>query len=320
VNTTPEVSVIIPYYNGERFVADAIRSVLGQSRRGAEVVVVDDGSSPAAEDPFAPFAQDTRVRVLRHETNRGIAAARNTGIHEARGAFIGFLDQDDRWRMDKLSLQVERFLDDRSGEIGLIFSAVEAIDEGTGLRTREPQKVPPDIDKLDTDALLARLITHHVVTLGSALVRAECIRRAGLFDETIRGGSDDFDYIIRLAQCCRFTYVNEPLLVRRLHGENYTRAQKMVPDSLKVLERLVSKRPQLKRAARQARSRFLYLRARELHAGRERSRAMAVYRDAIAAYPLNLKPLAAALLCATGPLGDGILTRISRINQGRRKV
>jgi glycosyltransferase involved in cell wall biosynthesis len=316
----PVVSVVIPYYKGERFVGDAIRSVLSQTRGTVEVVVVDDGSPDQRVDPFAAFAVDDRVRVFRHDVNRGIPAARNTGVANARGRYIGFLDQDDYWMDDKLEVQLERFERDASGEIGLVFSAVELLDEETGVRTRGTQTAFPDIDRLEAEELLDRLLSRQVVTIGSTLIRADKAKEAGPFDEALRGGADDFEFVVRLAERCRFAYVPQRLLVRRLHGHNYTQAQRMMPESLRIIEELVSRRPALAAAGARARARFLYQLGRELHAGRQRSRAISAYWDAWRAHPSNPKPLAALMLCGMGRAGDAVLERINRRTDQRRRV
>lgn len=316
----PVVSVVIPYYRGERFVGDAIRSVLSQTRGTVEVVVVDDGSPSGRGNPFAAFAGDDRVRLFHHDDNRGIPAARNTGVANARGRYIAFLDQDDYWMENRLEVQLERFERDTAGEIGLVFSAVEVLDDETGVRSRGAQAVFPDIDRLETDDLLERLLSHRVVTIGSALIRADKIEEVGPFDEALLGGADDFEFLVRLAERCRFAYVSQRLLVRRLHGRNYTLAQRMMPEALKIVEDLVSRRPALAGAGARARSYFLYELGRELHASRKRGRAVSVYWRAWRAHPSNPKPLAALILCGLGRAGDAVLEHINRRTDQRRRV
>jgi glycosyltransferase involved in cell wall biosynthesis len=102
----PLVSVTIPVYNGERFLARALESVLGQDYAALDVTVVDDGST----DGSAAIAARYPVRCLRRD-NGGVAAARNTGIQVARGDLLAFLDQDDVWLPGKLSLQVAHLIE-----------------------------------------------------------------------------------------------------------------------------------------------------------------------------------------------------------------
>src|SRR5688500_924354 len=103
----PLVSVIIPVYNGARFLRAALESVFAQTYRPIEVIVVDDGS---ADDSGVIAQSFPEVRYIRQE-NQGVAAARNNAIEAARGEFFAFLDQDDLWTPEKLRLQIEHLLD-----------------------------------------------------------------------------------------------------------------------------------------------------------------------------------------------------------------
>ena len=104
--SAPLVSCIIPVYNGEDYLAEAVESVLRQTYAALEPIVIDDGSSDGSAAVIATFG--TRVRCL-HQTNSGLAASRNRGIRAASGQFIAFLDADDVWLPDKIACQMERF-------------------------------------------------------------------------------------------------------------------------------------------------------------------------------------------------------------------
>jgi len=143
----PVISVVIPCFNGERFVPDAVRSVLAQTLGAPEVIVVDDRSSDRSVEVVEPLTAGGMVRLVRHDENRGIAAARNTGIRAARGRFIGLLDQDDLWREDKLARQIEVFERDAAGRIGAVFSHVDVLDLATGVRRRQLVRLPRNIER-----------------------------------------------------------------------------------------------------------------------------------------------------------------------------
>lgn len=104
-DSAPLVSVVIPSHNRPDMLAAAIESVLAQTLSDLEVVVVDDGSQPPVQIPEAQQARG--VRVVRHEQAQGVCAARNRGIEEARGRWVALLDDDDRWRPEKLARQIE---------------------------------------------------------------------------------------------------------------------------------------------------------------------------------------------------------------------
>ncbi|HEY7553510.1 MAG TPA: glycosyltransferase [Candidatus Binatia bacterium] len=120
----PKISTIVPLYNGERFIRDAIESVLCQTFQDFEVIVVDDGSTDRGKDIV--LAIDGPVKYLQQE-NCGTAVARNRGFLASRGEFIAFLDQDDRWYPRKLEIQTS--LLGSNSELGTVYSDVDLIDE-----------------------------------------------------------------------------------------------------------------------------------------------------------------------------------------------
>ena len=122
---TPRVSVVIPLYQTEVYIASALRSVLAQTFRDFEVLVVDDGSRDRGPD-IARGTGDARVRVVVQE-NRGLAGARNTGIREARGAIVALLDADDLWEPEKLARHVAHL--DADVSLDISFSASRLIDD-----------------------------------------------------------------------------------------------------------------------------------------------------------------------------------------------
>src|SRR5262245_44206142 len=115
---TPRVSVILPTYNRSHSLPAAIASVLMQSHTDLEVIVVDDASTEDIEALVRSIGDD-RVRYVRRNSNGGAAAARNTGLAEARGSYIGFQDSDDLWLPDKLSRQLSAF-ETLPNEIGVV--------------------------------------------------------------------------------------------------------------------------------------------------------------------------------------------------------
>src|SRR6266481_5515722 len=121
----PLVSVIIPTFDRPKFLEAALRSVLRQTVTDFEVLVIDDGSATDVL-PLLDALHDGRIRYFRHESNRGEAAARNTGIINARGAYLAFLDDDDEWLPEKLRLQLELF-SRRPDTVGCVYGGHEAL-------------------------------------------------------------------------------------------------------------------------------------------------------------------------------------------------
>ena len=200
---TPLVSAIVPVYNGERFVAEALRSIQAQDYAQIEVIVVDDGST----DRTAAIARSfDSVRYI-YQLNQGEAAARNTGVQVAEGAFLAFLDADDLWAPDKISTHINHFK--QHPHIGYAFAHIQVfLEPGT--------EWPPWLDEeLKTRAAPAYL--------PSALVaRKSVMKEVGDFDPSYHIGCD-FDWFVRARDAgIPFTILPEVLGYKRLHGANMT--------------------------------------------------------------------------------------------------
>ena len=121
MENTPIISVIIPTYNRENMIGYAIKSVLNQTFKNLEIIVVDDGSTDNTEEIIRDF-KDKRVKYIKkYKKNRGISVARNIGIKVARGKYIAPLDSDDEWLPEKLDKQI-KILQDGPPELGVVYS------------------------------------------------------------------------------------------------------------------------------------------------------------------------------------------------------
>lgn len=217
---TPRVSAIIPCFNGERYIADAVRSVLAQTEPSVEAIVIDDASPDGSVDALASLLEDPRVRLIRHDENRGIAAARNTGIRASSAEFIGLLDQDDLWLPEKTAKQLAVF--DRSpDDLGLVFSAVQTRVMDSGDPDVMPAVQPPvHLNEMERRDALRALYRANFIETASVLVRRRCFDELGLLDETITSGSDDYEFWLRLAARYAIHRSVDVTSVRRLHSAN----------------------------------------------------------------------------------------------------
>lgn len=126
------VSVIMPCYNGETHIHEAMESVMAQTYQNWELIVVDDGSTDASRQIVAEYARrDTRIMALESAGNEGAAVARNKGMAMASGRYIAFLDSDDFWATNKLQKQVEYM---RKLDVGFTFTAYQSVDEWGNLK------------------------------------------------------------------------------------------------------------------------------------------------------------------------------------------
>jgi len=199
--SNPLVSAIIPVKDGERFLAEALNSVLEQGYRPLEIIVVDDGSTDGTAEITRSFEE---VRYL-FQTNQGHAAAMNLGIEKAGGEFLAFLDADDLWEPNKLQRQVAYLL--QHPEVDCVIGKTRNfLEPGTHL----PARVTKDL--LLTDAVL--------LALGALLARKSVFQVAGVFDVSYPHAKD-VDWFIRAREAgLRMAVLPEVLLRRRLHGSN----------------------------------------------------------------------------------------------------
>ncbi|MBW2688666.1 MAG: glycosyltransferase family 2 protein [Deltaproteobacteria bacterium] len=195
------VSVIMPTYNGERYVRQAVESVLQQTYQSVELIVVDDGSSDSTVEKLAPFP---KIKLIQQE-NQGVAHARNTGLQYANGSLLAFIDQDDRWTADKLTRQVA-YLQERP-ELDMVLAHEEMFLEPGSSR---PGWLKPE--------MLSK--PHPSFVPGVWLVRENIFSRVGKFDESFRCGSDT-DWLSRAKDLgITLETLAEILLHKRIHAEN----------------------------------------------------------------------------------------------------
>jgi glycosyltransferase involved in cell wall biosynthesis len=159
----PLISTIIPVYNGERYLAEAIESVIYQTYRPLEILVVDDGSTDDTASITKRFAPKVRYHF---QPNRGAGAARNTGIELARGDFLAFLDADDLWVKKKLMVQIAHFAD--HSNLDMLFGHVK-------------QFYSPELTKDDRDKIKIPFESMPGRHVGTMLIKRDAFMRVGPF-------------------------------------------------------------------------------------------------------------------------------------------
>ena len=220
----PKVSVVIPTYNRARFLRGAVRSVLEQTFQDFEIVIVDDASSDDTREVVASL-EDPRIRYVRLEQNRRIAAARNTGVSSSTGEYIAFLDDDDEWRPGKLEQQV-RILDSCASTVGAVYTAFARVDVATG-------EAVGVITPVKRGHILHELCGRNWVgTASTVCVRRRCFDEVGLFDESVEFG-EEYDMWIRIAHRFDFRYIDEALVVYGLHARRLSRSFTVMKSGLK---------------------------------------------------------------------------------------
>lgn len=202
MNNNPLVSVIIPVYNGERYLAEAINSVLNQNYQPIEIIVIDDGSTDKTSEIVKSFSSD--VKYL-YQNNSGTATARNYGISIAQGSFFAFLDADDLWVENKLEMQMKIFNND--SEVDIVFGKVK-------------QFYSPELDENLKSKIYCNpdLMTGYIPS--AMMVKRDSFYRVGEFNSQWKQG-EFADWYVRTTEL-NLKIVNLPNLVakRRLHEKN----------------------------------------------------------------------------------------------------
>jgi glycosyltransferase involved in cell wall biosynthesis len=202
--SVPAVSVLMPVHNGAPWVADAVGSVLAQTARDLELIVIDDGSTDATPELLARVT-DPRLRVI-HRPRAGLTRSLNEALGLAHAALVARLDADDLALPERFARQ-RAFLDAHP-DVGLLGTGAREVDaEGRDVAV----VVPP----ADDTAIRRALIRRNPFVHSSVMLRRDAVARAGGYDETLPV-AQDYDLWMRMAGLTRLANLPEPLIVRRL--------------------------------------------------------------------------------------------------------
>ena len=220
------ISVIIPVFNCERYIAAAVESVFKQTLAPSEIIVVDDGSTDATPRILAAF--NPPVTVIR-QPNRGGVAASNRGVEMSTGRFLCFLDADDLWSHDKVARQFDRLTkhSDKEAVFGLVQQFIsDDLAPHLASRLACPQAPQPGICKTNM------------------MIRRDAFERIGLFDSTLRS-IDFLEWYTRATENgLQVDMLAEVVAFRRLHAMNYgsARRDEQRSENLEVLKRALDRR------------------------------------------------------------------------------
>jgi glycosyltransferase involved in cell wall biosynthesis len=221
-----KVTVIIPVYNGERYIREALRSILEQNYSPLEIIVVDDGST---DDVAAVLAEEfPGVRYLFQE-HAGLSATRNAGLAEVSAGWIGFLDCDDLWAPDKLRMQLKA-LESRP-ELEAVFGHIRQFFS------------PEDADLLSRTYRIAQEIQPGIHP-DTMLISAAAVRRIGLFNPAVAMG-EFLDWFARAQEAgLAYAVLPEVLAFRRIHASNMSTTNKpnAAPEYAKLLKAALDRR------------------------------------------------------------------------------
>lgn len=220
--TPPRVTVLIPAFNAERFVGAAIESVLAQTFKDFELLVIDDGSTDSTATRICTFGRDARLRVVSHCKNLGRPATRNHGIDLARGEYIAFLDADDVCAPERLERQVAHL--DSHRHVTGVGSWMSSIDDHGCPLTDQTYALPRDADNIACRMLFECSLAQSAITIRRSAFTAY------RYDESF-WIAQDYELWARMIVTCRFTNLPEPLTCYRRHAAQVsitdTKSQRM---------------------------------------------------------------------------------------------
>jgi glycosyltransferase involved in cell wall biosynthesis len=300
----PIVSIIIPTHNRAQHVIEAVRSVLQQTYKDFEIIVVDDGSTDGTKEILAGFTERGEVRYV-WQKNAGTAAARNAGIKLARGEYIAFLDSDDLFLPTNIEKQVAYM--QQNPEVGLTHSYFSKFAEsGIDLGTRNPDffsgRIYPQL------LLYWRLLTPP----SSVVVRRKVFEEIGSFDESLLT-SEDLDMWRRVARIYPFGIVRESLVKIRVHDGNKSEwNRKTAEDFAAYLQRAFTDDPSLGPVFRRRAWAKMYTNVAHNSLGEGTNEHMAVVRE-LAFQALRFWPFEAGAYLAIGAslLSQGLRRRLA---------
>lgn len=232
VTPAPQVSVLLPVYNGGKFILKSVQSILSQTYENFELIVVDDGSRDATRDILSDIT-DSRMRIIANFENLGIVGSLNKAMAEARGRYIARMDADDIALPTRFAKQ-KQFLDRHPG-VMLVGTAMSVLEEG---------KIKLDPRLAELDKLVLRWLLHISNPVGhpSMMFRSEIIDKLGVYLRAEFECAEDFDFSHRVLTLGDIALLPEPLMIYRKHGQNLTstRLPHVVDATASVLRRAYS--------------------------------------------------------------------------------
>lgn len=237
----PKVSVIIPVYNGERFLSEAIESVINQTYPNWEIIAINDGSTDRSMEILKHYKSklSSLIHVINQE-NLGPSVARNSGIKKAKGEYIAFLDYDDLWLSEKLEKQV-KFLESNN-EISLIYCDCYIIDNNSNIE----KDTYSEKTKFIKGKIFKKLLSNNFIPTSTVLLRKKVLDDVGLFNLEYKI-SQDYDLWLRISDKYLIDFLKQPLAKYRFHSESISKDVKlMTNEDFQILKYWLNKKPELK--------------------------------------------------------------------------
>lgn len=227
----PLVTIVIPVYNGENYLAEAINSALNQDYENIEILVVNDGSNDSGATRSVALSYGTRIRFFEKE-NGGVASALNMAIKNMNGQYFSWLSHDDKYKINKISTQID-FLKSNTSKV-IPFSDYDLIND----KSKLINGIKLDHDLLERKDLYA--IFRGCLNGCTLLLPKECFSIIGYFDESLKY-TQDYDYWFRLSKFYKFSHINQSLVETRIHPEQDSKKDdKSIPECDDLWSNMIS--------------------------------------------------------------------------------
>ena len=277
----PRVSVIIPTYNRSGLVKEAVESVLAQTFKNLEVIVVDDGSTDDTRNVIEGIG-DERVKYF-HKQNGGVSSARNFGIQKAQGQYIAFLDSDDLWPENFLDILISRL--DQSLQYNIAYTSVTLVSvKGTEFKS-------PDTNHCKSGNVAIDLFKKGFIWISATVLRRQALGNIR-FDESL-SNAEDSDILLRLSAHTQFLYVPDVRIIRRSTKDSLSCSAGINCNRILSLERfyfrLGGKRIIPPKAAKLKLSHACRRIAERYRKNSCKAAAVSLYKRAIKYYPLDVR-------------------------------
>jgi len=232
----PEVSIIIPTYNREKFLSKAIKSILTQTFKDFELIIVDDGSIDNTREIVNGFIkQDRRIRYIYRKNSGGTSVPRNEGIKQANGNYIAFLDSDDQWLPEKLEKQITFFKNSKDKKLGFLGCGALAVKENTESIIAE-YKLP---NSFRGNVFFKLLKNNFILSPSGIIISKKILDMVGMLDKKFKMVTD-WDLYIRILKKYNFDFIKEPLFKYYVHEKNITKTldrREMIEDAVNLFEK-----------------------------------------------------------------------------------
>jgi len=201
------ISIIIPTYNRSKFIKNAVHSVLNQTYKDIEIIIVDDCSTDATESIIA-FIGDERLKYIKNSKNTGVAFSRNIGIKNSKGSYISFIDDDDEWMPEKLEKQISRFKE-LTDDYGVVYCGYGIYNKSGVLNGEKHPEFKGSVAK--------KMLAGSIMGGSTPLLRKRVFDVCGLHDTSLKNAVD-WEMWIRVSQSFKFDFVDEVLVKYNIHG------------------------------------------------------------------------------------------------------